>query len=196
MKKSFVLPVIVLFTGCFGGSDGIAPTPPVTVLSDNERASSNNESVDPKELALRSYKVAQAENKRLIAELKSLGVDVDDSIRGVVVNLPDILFEFSSSEVTENAKSIIKDISDILVRITDRPIAIEGHTDSVGTISKNYELSLDRATAVTEELKKNGVNPEQLFVRGVGEVDPIATNRTDEGRSRNRRVEIIIENRR
>lgn len=134
------------------------------------------------------------ENRRLIEELRKRGADVYGSRRGVVINLPDILFEFDRAELTREAYRTIGEISDVLRDVKGRGIAVEGHTDSVGTMIYNKRLSVDRARNVARALEGSGVSRAQLSVRGYGEGHPIATNNSDRGRARNRRVEVIIEN--
>lgn len=136
------------------------------------------------------------ENRQLIDELRSHGVDVHDSVRGVVVNLPDVLFQFGKADLTPEARSTVREIARSIRNISDRRVSIEGHTDSVGSISYNYQLSEDRARNAADELVRNGVANRALTIRGLGESEPIASNRTEEGRRRNRRVEVIVENRR
>jgi outer membrane protein OmpA-like peptidoglycan-associated protein len=135
------------------------------------------------------------ENQKLIEELRRRGADVHSSKRGVVVNLPDILFEFNKSRLTSEARSTIGEISHVLRDVKGRHIAVEGHTDSVGTVSYNKRLSDSRASSVAAELSSNGIPRSQMSVQGFGEGAPIATNSTEEGRARNRRVEVIVENR-
>lgn len=134
------------------------------------------------------------ENKRLIEELRSRGADVRATDRGVVINLPDILFEFDRANLTPEAKRTISEITDVIKTVKDRSIAVEGHTDSVGTVIYNKQLSERRAGNVASELQYRGIPRRQMTVRGYGEGSPIATNNSEMGRSRNRRVEIIIEN--
>lgn len=134
------------------------------------------------------------ENRRLIEELRHRGADVRASDRGVVINLPDILFEFDRSRLTPEARRTIGEISGVLRDVRDRHIAVEGHTDSIGTVVYNKRLSLDRANSVARELEYNGIPRGQMSVQGYGEGSPIATNNTEEGRARNRRVEVIVEN--
>jgi OOP family OmpA-OmpF porin len=72
-------------------------------------------------------------------------------------------------------------------------ISIEGHTDSIGTDEYNLGLSQRRADAVRDYLVASGISPDMIVSTiGVGKANPIASNDTEEGRSRNRRVEIII----
>lgn len=134
------------------------------------------------------------ENARLIEELKKRGADVRSSRRGVVINLPDILFEFDRANLTPEAHRTIAEISDVLRDVRHRNLSVEGHTDSVGSVQYNKQLSLRRAESVVREISRNGVPREQMRVEGFGEGAPIATNNSEAGRARNRRVEVIIEN--
>ena len=136
-----------------------------------------------------------AENRRLIEELKSRGVDARSSSRGVVANLPDVLFEFDSARLTGEARSLAGEIADVAKGVRGRTIAVEGHTDSIGTVAYNERLSEARARAVADELVARGITRSSLRVKGLGESKPVASNETESGRQRNRRVEVIIENR-
>lgn len=135
------------------------------------------------------------ENRRLIQELRQRGADVYSTERGVVVNLPDVLFEFDSARLTGDARRVVGDISDALRQAPGRTVSIEGHTDSIGTLEYNQTLSEARARSVASELVVQGVARGKIATRGYGESQPIASNKTDSGRQRNRRVEVIIENR-
>ena len=134
------------------------------------------------------------ENRRLIEELRRTGADVYSSSRGVVVNLPDVLFEFDRAELTAEARRTVGEIAGVVKNVRDRRISVEGHTDSVGSEAYNARLSDRRAQNVARELDYSGVAPAQMRAHGYGESQPIATNATYEGRARNRRVEVIIEN--
>ncbi|MCB0318630.1 MAG: OmpA family protein [Bdellovibrionales bacterium] len=134
------------------------------------------------------------ENKKIIEELRKRGADVRSTDRGVVVNLPDVLFEFDSYRLTSEARDTAKDIADVIAGIDNRNVSVEGHTDSVGSLEYNEKLSLNRAQAVADELVVNGISRSQVRTYGYGETAPIATNKTEYGRKRNRRVEVIIEN--
>ena len=134
------------------------------------------------------------ENRELIEELKNRGADVRGTDRGVVINLPDILFRFDSDMLTPEANRTLAEIGEVLEGVKGRPIAVEGHTDNIGTVAYNKDLSLRRARSVSRSLARKGVPKQQMTVRGFGEGAPISTNNTDSGRARNRRVEIIVEN--
>lgn len=134
------------------------------------------------------------ENRKLIDELRSRGADAYSSKRGVVINLPDVLFEFDSANLTRESTRTIDEISGVLKTVPDRLLAVEGHTDSIGTVEYNKGLSERRAKSVARALNQEGIPNQQMRVRGFGEGSPIATNNSDAGRARNRRVEVIIEN--
>ena len=151
------------------------------------------------ELQARDQRLAEQdrqirENQRMIDELKSKGIDARDSDRGVIVNLPDVLFEFDSARLTPRARSTARDISNVLSTAQGRRISVEGHTDSVGTMAYNQRLSESRARSVAGELVANGISRRRISTEGYGETQPVATNSTSEGRQRNRRVEVIIQN--
>lgn len=135
-----------------------------------------------------------AENQRLIDEFKSRGADAYLSERGVVVNFPDVLFEFDKARLTTKASRTVDEIATVLETTGDRHIAVEGHTDSVGTISYNKRLSTDRAKSVADALTQRGISRRRISTKGFGESDPVASNATSTGRARNRRVEVIVEN--
>lgn len=134
------------------------------------------------------------ENRRLLEELKERGIDVRDSERGIVVNLPDVLFEFGRSALTSSAVSTISEIANVVQRAPSRSISIEGHTDSIGTIEYNFHLSDARARRVADELVHDGLLPRRITIKALGETDPIASNKTEQGRRQNRRVEVVILN--
>lgn len=134
------------------------------------------------------------ENRRMIDELRRAGVDARGSERGVIVNLPDVLFQFGKSDLTPAARDTAVDIARSLQRTPGRHISVEGHTDSIGSIEYNQRLSDARAQSVARELERNGVPARRISTRALGESEPIASNRTEQGRRLNRRVEVIIEN--
>ena len=135
-----------------------------------------------------------AENARLIEELRQRGIDVRDSERGIVVNLPDVLFESGQAALTGPAREVVSEIAHVIQRAPLRQLLVEGHTDSVGTIEYNYRLSDSRAREVAKALEANGIPRRMISTKALGETTPIATNRSEQGRRRNRRVEVIITN--
>jgi OOP family OmpA-OmpF porin len=111
---------------------------------------------------------------------------------GDTVVLHGLEFEFDSEELTAKAK---RDLDLVIQALRDRPdikVEIRGHTDSMGSQSYNDDLSERRAYSVLHYLVEGGIATERLTARGFGENSPIADNATDEGRARNRRVELYV----
>lgn len=137
---------------------------------------------------------------QLAKELEAHGLLSKKNERGLVLYLPDVLFEFDSSELTDPASAKIAAVAEIVVRLAPaRILSVEGHTDSVGDVEYNLELSLRRAVAVSDALQAGGVDVARLRTVGHGERFPVSPNRTAEGRddptgrAANRRVEVVIE---
>ena len=111
---------------------------------------------------------------------------------GVVVTLGDVLFESGQSGLKEEAQSSLVEVVDLLQSQPDHKIRIEGHTDSTGDAITNLKLSEQRANKVMDSLVALGVDPVRVTAAGMGEDFPIASNDTEEGRSQNRRVDVIL----
>lgn len=134
-----------------------------------------------------------AANQRLLDELRAQGADATMTTRGVSIHLPDVLFGFNRANLTGDAESGVREISSILHKdAPGREIQVEGHTDSVGSDSYNQSLSSRRADSVAQELIRDGTDRGLISSRGFGKSKPVASNDTDNGRARNRRVEIVI----
>ena len=86
---------------------------------------------------------------------------------------------------------IIEQIIEMMNQAAEINISVEGHTDSDGNNESNLKLSEARANAVVEAIVKEGINKSRLTSAGFGEEKPIADNNTEEGKSKNRRVELI-----
>lgn len=113
---------------------------------------------------------------------------------GVLVNLSnDILFDTGSAILKPDALTELNRVGDILSKYPEDRIKIEGHTDNVGAAMMNEQLSLRRAETVKNVLTSRGVNEKQILVLGVGKSRPVADNSTEDGRARNRRVELHID---
>ncbi len=108
-----------------------------------------------------------------------------------IVLSADVLFDFDSSELRSEGIAELDRIADLMHEHPDTRIRIEGHTDSDGPESYNEDLSERRAQAVADYLANNrNISHDRMTVEGKGELEPIATNETSEGRQKNRRVEI------
>lgn len=111
----------------------------------------------------------------------------------LIVTMPqDILFATNSTSLTGSLRSDLYALAANLNRYPNSTVNVVGHTDNVGTAAYNQDLSERRARAVAAVLVDGGVSPYRVVAFGRGEEQPVATNLTPEGRSQNRRVEIII----
>lgn len=102
------------------------------------------------------------------------------------------LFAHNSAELSAEGKASLATILETLTTHPQASATIVGHTDSSGSEKYNQDISERRAQAVADYLIGEGVNPEQVVASGEGELNPIASNDTAEGRSQNRRVEVDI----
>jgi chemotaxis protein MotB len=110
-----------------------------------------------------------------------------------------ILFDSGKADIKTNGKKVLDRVAEILKTITDKQIRIEGHTDNVpigATLAEkfptNWELSTARATTVARYLQEKGVSPAVLNAAGYSEYKPVESNETDEGKAKNRRIEIVL----
>ena len=137
--------------------------------------------------------------RKLKSEIRTRDVKVELAERGLVITFIDkILFDSGKADIKEEGFRVLGKVIDIVKKNAgDRNIGIEGHTDNVPITysgwKSNWELSTARATSVLHYLvDKGGIDPTQLLATGYGEHKPVASNNTEEGRRRNRRVEIIL----
>ncbi len=103
-----------------------------------------------------------------------------------------ILFEVDSYTLSGASKNEISKLSEVLQKYEDTNIMFSGYTDNTGSEDYNQKLSEQRAKSVAEYTAFTGVSGERMTIIGYGENDPVASNSTVEGRSKNRRVEIAI----
>ena len=143
--------------------------------------------------------VVGAQMDKQIKELKEVtagtGVDVTevDNGQAILVNLPDgVTFDFNSTTIKPQFRNTLDQISQSLQQYPNSLVDVYGHTDSTGSDAYNQTLSENRARVVGNYLTMRGVSATRLRTMGFGETQPIASNATEEGRSRNRRVEIKI----
>jgi outer membrane protein OmpA-like peptidoglycan-associated protein len=134
----------------------------------------------------------EAARERLQIALSAVA-ETRETARGLIVNLPDILFEFNQSELKPQAREVLSKICGILSVTDAYNLKLEGHTDSVGSDQYNQTLSDRRAGSVDNYLSTCGLDGKIVAVKGFGESKPVASNDTAEGRQKNRRVELVIE---
>jgi len=112
--------------------------------------------------------------------------------RGLVLTLGDVLFAFDRAELKPGAMQNLGRLVQFLRENPERQLLIEGHTDSVGSDAYNRDLSRRRAEAVRTYLVSSGIAPDRIVARGYGEAYPRVSNESDAGRQMNRRVEVVI----
>lgn len=131
--------------------------------------------------------------KRKLEEDLGKIADVERVGEGIKVTFDSgLLFAFNSAELTADMKTNLRKFATTLNEYDETNILIDGHTDGVGSETYNQKLSEDRAQSVHNYLKSLGVSRSRLGIRGFGELQPVASNETDEGRRQNRRVEVAI----
>jgi OOP family OmpA-OmpF porin len=101
-------------------------------------------------------------------------------------------FEIGTSEIKVSSLLSLEELANLLVVKSDYKLSISGYTDDVGNPKKNVKLSQSRAEAVKSFLVSKDVSIERLTSKGFGSKNPIADNKTAEGKARNRRVEFKI----
>jgi len=115
--------------------------------------------------------------------------------RGTIITLPGgVLFETAKSALLSSAREKLNQVSDALAQDREATVMIEGHTDSQGNEDTNQKLSQARAESVRDYLVQRGVAADRIRAEGKGKSQPIASNKTAEGRADNRRVEIVVNN--
>jgi len=164
------------------------PAPPTVTVEKFDN------SANLKKIASIEDKNAQLEKEiqKLRSMLESLsnggGVNTDGSY-----NFGNIQFETNSSKLTKASTLIIDNVANIM-KSTATPfkLNIAGHTDADGNDDLNQNLSQDRANSVKDYLVSKGISANLMTSAGYGESKPIATNETEEGKAKNRRVEFSI----
>jgi OmpA-OmpF porin, OOP family len=102
-----------------------------------------------------------------------------------------INFDTGKWDLKADGQATVKEIVAMLKSAPDLKISIEGHTDNVGTAASNQKLSENRAKSVMDAIVKGGIGAARLSSKGLGQTAPIADNRSDEGKAKNRRVELV-----
>jgi outer membrane protein OmpA-like peptidoglycan-associated protein len=119
-------------------------------------------------------------------------LETQDTARGLIVNIGDVLFETGRHELAASAREKLARFAGLVLAHPGLAIQAEGFTDSTGTLEVNDRLSLQRADAVTQFLMAQGLPRDRITARGYGASFPVASNDTREGRQRNRRVELVV----
>ncbi len=126
-------------------------------------------------------------------QLANDGITIVNAGDRLIVTVPnDITFDTDSATVRPALRADLVRVGQNLVNYPNSNVQIIGHTDSDGEASYNQGLSERRANAVADVIQANGVNYSRIVTIGRGENNPVASNLTPEGKSQNRRVEIVI----
>ncbi|MCF8111955.1 MAG: OmpA family protein, partial [Desulfobacteraceae bacterium] len=144
-----------------------------------------------------SYTLFQVVEKKTM-DTGKVQVDIDaekmaeDIDKKGSVSIYGILFDTDKAKIKEKSESTMTEIASLLEQKSDLRLYIVGHTDATGSLEYNMNLSRKRAKAVVNYLtSKHEIRQERLIPRGVGPLAPVASNETEEGRARNRRVELV-----
>ena len=130
--------------------------------------------------------------KETLTETQTEEVDVSPGAEGVSLTLQKIHFKPDEAVILPGEENRLDVIASVLKKIPDRTFLVVGHTADVGSYESQYILSVDRARAITDEFVRRGMEPGRFIYEGRAGTEPVAENTTEEGRSQNRRVEIII----
>jgi outer membrane protein OmpA-like peptidoglycan-associated protein len=128
---------------------------------------------------------------KLLAQLNQV-LQTRDTARGLIVSMPDVLFDFNKYTLKPEARERLAKISGIVLAYPDLKLDIEGHTDAIGSDEYNQTLSEKRADSVRGYLVSSGVVPDHITAVGLGKGDPVADNATAAGRKLNRRVDMVV----
>lgn len=133
------------------------------------------------------------QNQELRQRLVGTGVQVRKVGNTVqLVMASDVTFKFNSADINSAFYPALNSVAIVLKKYTSTNIIISGYTDSIGTAAYNQRLSEQRAKSVGDYLVSQGVDPNRMFSQGFGERNPVASNKTAQGRRMNRRVVITL----
>ena len=139
----------------------------------------------------------EKQKQEMEAATRGTGIQVSQtSDNRLKMEIPaDVSFDTGRSDIKSNFRPILERFAQTLNDNQATTVSIVGHTDSTGNDSINDPLSVDRAARTRDYLAQRGVSPNRINIDGRGEREPIASNDTDSGRARNRRVEIYVSER-
>ena len=168
-----------------------------------------------KDLALRSQRIDELESviaakdakmnslreavSNALTNFEGKGLSVEQKDGKVYVSMENkLLFDSGSWAVNAEGRKAVQQLGTVLAQNPDIAVLIEGHTDNVpyggsGQLKDNWDLSTKRATAIVQILRENSnIDPQNLTAAGRGEFAPVATNDSEIGRAKNRRIEVIL----
>ena len=162
-----------------------------SILLEEQRREAEMSAKRAREAAEAALAEREAARERMRLALSQI-VETRESARGLIVNLPDILFDFGKTTLRPEARETLSRMCGVLSVIGGYDLSVEGHTDSVGSEEFNQVLSEKRAASVQEYFNACEIPGMNVSASGFGESKPRANNDTNEGRQKNRRVEIVF----
>jgi outer membrane protein OmpA-like peptidoglycan-associated protein len=136
----------------------------------------------------------EKQKQEMEAATRGTGIQVSQtSDNRLKLEIPaDVSFDTGRSDIKSNFRPVLERFAQTLNDNPAATVSIIGHTDSTGGDSVNDPLSVDRAARTRDYLSQRGISPNRIMIDGRGEREPIASNDSDSGRARNRRVEIYV----
>ncbi len=150
--------------------------------ADLDRATKEKAQADAEKTELRA---------RLLQQFNAT-LQTRDTARGLIVNMPDVLFDTAKFSLRPVAREKLAKVAGIIAGHPGLRLEVEGHTDSVGGDDYNQQLSEQRGAAVRDYLTQQGMPGNSVTTRGFGKTQPLASNDTAAGRQQNRRVEMVV----
>jgi outer membrane protein OmpA-like peptidoglycan-associated protein len=139
----------------------------------------------------RARQAAAELRARLLDQFNRI-LETKDTPRGLVITMADVLFDTGKYDLRSDAREKLARLAGIVLAHPGLDLAVEGHTDSVGSEEFNQKLSEQRAETVRTFLIRQGLAGDSITALGCGKTMPVADNDTAAGRQKNRRVELIV----
>jgi len=177
--KNMVILLVVLVSFSFGQSM-------FKTVDDATNSGVTNGSDIPEENRPAGFIIKHAKDD-VVFDKSGKVLDKDGNIKTIRLN---VKFDFDKYNVKDEYKDEINEAAEFLKKNKTLSVAVDGHTDSVGTDKYNYNLSVLRAQKVAIALIKKGIDRHRIMTKGFGETKPIADNENEDGRALNRRVDI------
>jgi outer membrane protein OmpA-like peptidoglycan-associated protein len=159
--------------------------------ADRQKAEAQQQTAAAEQARQQAEQQKEELRARLLAQLNQV-LQTKDSARGLIVSMPDVLFDFNKYTLKPEARERLARISGIVLAYPDLRLQVEGYTDSIGSDEYNQELSEKRAATVRDYLVSSGVSINNVVAQGFGKADPVADNSTAAGRKLNRRVDLVV----
>jgi outer membrane protein OmpA-like peptidoglycan-associated protein len=156
-----------------------------------QAAQARQQAEQARQAAIKSQQEQQQLRASLLEQFNRI-LETRDTVRGLVVNMGDVLFASGKFDLRPEARERLAKLSGIVIAHKGLNLAVEGHTDNVNTEAFNQKLSEERAGTVRAYLIAQGLDPNSITTTGYGMSQPVADNTSAAGRQKNRRVEIVI----